>query len=184
MLDAKLGHWPSFLWYSLVVSIPLIKECLFWSIANGQHTKIWGDKWLPVPFSYCVESPIKTLHRDSRVSKLIDRVLGGWNLSLVNQMFNPEEVAIVSSIPLSKLGAIDKVTWRPFKDGKFSVKFAYHLEMQRVRSTLGESSACRTEDPNWKDLWKLEVLVLLSNLCGGPTITFFLPGLFLSKEHR
>lgn len=43
VFDAKVGTRPSFLWYSLVSFVTLVKECLFWSIGNDCHTKIWGD---------------------------------------------------------------------------------------------------------------------------------------------
>lgn len=72
-------------------------------------------------------------------------------------MFNLEEADIVVSLPLTRLGAPDKIIWRVTKDGNFSVKSTYHLEIEKSRSTVGESSISGKEKPFWQALWKLKV---------------------------
>lgn len=49
------------------------------------------------------------------------------------------------------------MVWRPSKDGIFKVKTAYHLEMDKIRKSQGETSAGSFEQPTWKSLWKSNV---------------------------
>jgi hypothetical protein len=47
ILEAKMGHNPSYAWRSILSSCDLLKEGLYWRIGNGEKAKIWGDKWVP-----------------------------------------------------------------------------------------------------------------------------------------
>lgn len=110
----------------------------------------------PNPSSYMVQSPVKILHRFATVHELTDENSGEWDRPLLNQIFIPEEAALISSMPLSRYEAADKIYWWPTKDEFFSVKSSYHLEMDRIRSA-GESSTRRYQNVGWRAIWKLNV---------------------------
>lgn len=66
ILEEKLGFKPSFIWRrSLLSSIEIVKEGMFWRIGNGQMVRIWGDKWLPSPASFRAQSYKMHLSRHS-----------------------------------------------------------------------------------------------------------------------
>jgi hypothetical protein len=55
-LEASLGKRPSYAWRSIFVARNLLKHGLVWRIGNGATVKIWGDRWIPTPISYSVQS--------------------------------------------------------------------------------------------------------------------------------
>ncbi|XP_042950241.1 uncharacterized protein LOC122282348 [Carya illinoinensis] len=63
----------------------------------------------------------------SKVSSLIFEDLHCWNESLVGDVFSREEAAMICSIPLSWQGGEDEMMLGFTKDGRFSVRSAYHL---------------------------------------------------------
>ena len=73
ILKAKLGNKPSIIWRSVYNSRASVQEGLIWRIGDGSMVHIWGDKWLPTPTTYCIQSPPpKGLALDALVSELID----------------------------------------------------------------------------------------------------------------
>jgi hypothetical protein len=98
ILEAKLGTKPSFIWRSSYKSRVLVREGLIWRIGDGSRVHIWGDKWLPTPTTYCIQSPPKNLAPDAMVSDLIDRRIGGWKQNLLLENFNKEEVEAIQSV--------------------------------------------------------------------------------------
>ncbi|XP_042964743.1 uncharacterized protein LOC122298967 [Carya illinoinensis] len=104
-----------------------------------------------------VRSPINTLPADSKVSSLIFEDLHCWNERLVGDMFSKEEAAQICSIPLSWHGEEDKILWGFTKDGRFSVRSAYHLGNDMGRSRLGECSSRQTQQQIWEGVWSLNV---------------------------
>jgi hypothetical protein len=52
-------------------------EGLIWRIGDGKRVKIWGDKWVPQPPTFKIQSPSNSLPIDAMASELIDPVGGG-----------------------------------------------------------------------------------------------------------
>lgn len=48
---------------------------------------MWGDKWIPMPSTFSVQSPINTLPADAKVKDLIDTDTKESNVSLVKEIF-------------------------------------------------------------------------------------------------
>jgi hypothetical protein len=71
---------------------------MLWRIGNGQKVKVWGDKWLPTPTTFTVQSSPKSIPAESMVSALIDPDTLWWNHNLVETIFSPEEAQIIKTI--------------------------------------------------------------------------------------
>jgi hypothetical protein len=65
----------------------LLKEGLIWRVGDGRSIKVWGDRWLPTPVTHAVQTPINNLVDTSMVEMLIDKEQGGWNSTLVRNIF-------------------------------------------------------------------------------------------------
>lgn len=83
LLEAKTGQKSSYLWRSLIAFVALIKEGMLWRLGNGVKTRRWGDKWLPSPSSFLVQSRLQVLDKDDHVNSLTDFTTGDWNRELV-----------------------------------------------------------------------------------------------------
>lgn len=141
----KLGYEASFLYKSIHAVVEMIEKGIIWWVGNGQSIKIWGDRWLPSPSTHTVHSPVNTLDKETVASALTDECSKEWNQFHINQNFTPAKAEKFYRIPLSRHGAVYNLIWRPTKDGKFSVRSAYMLEMDRNRSNRGESSNRNSE---------------------------------------
>jgi hypothetical protein len=60
--EASLGSWPSFAWRSIFNSRDLLQQGPMWRVGDGSFIKLWGDRWLPTPTMYTVQSPSRIFH--------------------------------------------------------------------------------------------------------------------------
>lgn len=75
-----------------------------------------------------IPSP-KDLDLDTRVETLIDSDSGWWNLDLLHSLFDSEDAACIGSVIISPLWQPDKLIWRGTPSRLFSIKSAYHMEI-------------------------------------------------------
>jgi hypothetical protein len=87
LLEAKLGSKSSFAWRSIHSAQSLFEKGLIWRIGNGQSVQIWGDRWIPIPSTYKIQSPPRGLNQMSKVCDLIDKENEGWNQQLLAKNF-------------------------------------------------------------------------------------------------
>jgi hypothetical protein len=130
-LEAQKGTQGSYAWNSIFSARELLIEGLFWRIGDGKHVKIWGDKWVPQPATFEIQSLCNSLPVEAMVAELIDPVGRGWNIPLVKSIFNHEEAALICNIPLSKYNQPDKLIWRATNSGLFYVRSAYFIAQDK-----------------------------------------------------
>lgn len=84
----------------------MLIEGLFWHIGDGKRVKIWGDKWIPQPTTFTIQSPCSVLRVDATIDEIIDPIVGGWNVPPIHYIFHEEEAKLICNLPLS-LGIIN-----------------------------------------------------------------------------
>jgi ribonuclease HI len=156
-LQAKTGSRPSFAWRSILGARELLKEGLQWRVGDGKSINIWGDKWIPRPTTYAIQSLSSLLQRDAKVAELIDPQTKSWNVALIKENFNEQETGLICNLPLSRYGGPDRITWRPSSTGVFTVRSAYYLEMEKQNRRWGEGSKSSGYDLIWRNLWSLGI---------------------------
>jgi ribonuclease HI len=157
IMETAIGNRPSQAWRSIFTARDLVNEGAIWRIGNGEDVRVWGDKWLPTPTSFSVQSPRLNREKDMRVSNLIDKDLKQWNSSLIASIFLPEEAEIITNIPLSQSLPRDRLIWRCTKIEDFTVRSAYHLGKEFQARQLPECSEDKKEEEVWKMCWKLKI---------------------------
>lgn len=80
-------------------------------------------------------SNVNVLDKTAKVACLVVSESKTWNRPLIAQIFSHEEAETICNIPLSLLGAIDKISWWPAYNGLFSIKSTYALETSRIQRT-------------------------------------------------
>jgi hypothetical protein len=134
-----------------------LKHGLFWRIGNGASVKVWGDRWIPTPISFSVQSiPVPQL-ASSKVEELIDKDSKWWNVSLIQDTFNPEEARVITSIPLSPNLPPDRLIWLGTNNEIFSVRSAYHLGLEIMERDKAQSSKAEKAPVVWNSLWNLPI---------------------------
>jgi hypothetical protein len=52
----------------------IVKNEVIWRIRNGDKVRIiWGEKWIPSPSTFMIQSPPHGLAADAMVSELVDK---------------------------------------------------------------------------------------------------------------
>ena len=138
----------------------VLRRGLRWTIGNGRKTKIWVDRWIPIPNSFMVASPRPQNFEGELVEYFIDHETGGWDISAVKNVFLPFEAKAILSIPLNPSLLEDALFWAWSKKGNFMVKSAYQealkwLAEDRGRGAGGEESNGRRKKEFWTVIWGL-----------------------------
>ncbi|XP_059445337.1 uncharacterized protein LOC132177129 [Corylus avellana] len=152
-LDTPLSKKPSYVWRSIWHAKTLLNEGLVWRVGNGKGIKIWGDKWLFSPTTYAIQSSVRILSENARVSALIDQELQWWNIPLIKEIFLDEEVHQICSIAICPQTQQDRLVWSGTKNGLFSVKSVYHLAIDLYNRGAGGCSSGDKLAPFWKQIW-------------------------------
>ncbi|KAK6159098.1 hypothetical protein DH2020_006412 [Rehmannia glutinosa] len=127
--NAQLGNRPFWSWRSLIESRSLISMGARRLICLGSTTRIWLDPWLPRSKYFFVHSMPGTQDILATVNSLFNASNSGWNEALVRSTFSLEEASIILSIPIGDTGG-DLWCWHHTRNGKFTVKSAYHILVQ------------------------------------------------------
>jgi hypothetical protein len=82
-----------------------------------------------------------------------------WNLDLLHELFNEHDIQAITTIPIPVSGTEDCVAWHPKKNGTFSVKSAYQLDLawKQQATACSSSSAPNGKQSIWNLIWKVEV---------------------------
>jgi hypothetical protein len=157
ILEAGVGHVPSFAWRSIYSSRDIVKEGLVWHVGNGSSVQIWKDRWFPKQPMFQILSPSRVLNPDAKVCELIGENTKWWNTQLLELLFTGEEIKMIQSIPISSTNRSDAIIWRGTVNGIFSVRSAYYIQQDlEVQTTAGTSNlGCKREV--WRKLWALLV---------------------------
>ncbi|XP_035547338.1 uncharacterized protein LOC118348889 [Juglans regia] len=78
-------------------------------------------------------------------------------VELIDRIFVKPEAEMICAIPISCLGANDKMFWGFSKKGKFTVRSTYHAEVQWQYERRGSTSEVRKDAEQWKNLWSMDV---------------------------
>ena len=72
--------------------------------------------------------------------------------------FCREEAAAICKIPLSRRNIVDSVVWLHTENGKYSVKFGYHVARKVMRKDDGFGSSNGVGGQQvWKKIWQLHM---------------------------
>ncbi|KAK6127442.1 hypothetical protein DH2020_038831 [Rehmannia glutinosa] len=159
-MHATLGSRPSWSWRSILGDRSLIPARCRRLIRSGNSTKLWSDPWIPRSSGFLPRSSPNTLTHSARVSALINQSTCQWDENLVCDIFSPAEAADILAISLPPSPAPDLWCWHHTKNGKHSVRSAYHVMLGSTLSPLQEIANANSSsgiDPVWKTLWKINV---------------------------
>ncbi|VVA37427.1 PREDICTED: reverse mRNAase, partial [Prunus dulcis] len=154
-LETVVSPHASVVWKSLCEARTVIIQGSRWQVGSGDTIGIWEDRWLPQPNSFRIFSPKPEHSAITKVSDLIHGDSREWNAPLLQNVFFPEEVMLIRSIPLSLRLTPDMLVWHYDKKGMFTVKSAYHVA-RSLHSSTGRASSSNSDAVarNWSLLWK------------------------------
>jgi hypothetical protein len=100
ILKAGPKSGSSFTWQSILAGIPILKRGLIWRVGNGESINIWLDPCIPSSANGLILSQRgNTVY--TKVFELIDPYNGGWDLALLQNIFEPVDVQQILQIPIN-----------------------------------------------------------------------------------
>jgi ribonuclease HI len=158
VLTANCPNGASYTWRSIVHGRDLLKEGLVWRVGSGKGIKVMEDNWIP---RSGLQHPW-SLKPNVVINNVCDLLLEGgqgWCEEKLNASFYEEDVTDILQIPVGCAGTEDYAAWNYTKNGIFSIRSAYHLNMHLKRCRMGGalSSFSMDEHRGWLALWAAEV---------------------------
>ncbi|XP_030478649.2 uncharacterized protein LOC115695716 [Cannabis sativa] len=113
--------------------------------------QITSDPWLPV-LDRPTPNPVVQGLENFTVSSLFQANNRSWDVDVVQDLFSPEDAALILGIPLIASAIDDSWYWVAEKNGFYSVRSAYNmLHSMKFTPDFSPSNGL------WKILWSLKV---------------------------
>ncbi|XP_031116020.1 uncharacterized protein LOC116019789 [Ipomoea triloba] len=146
-IDATLGNCPSFCWRSIMAAHELICSGVR-RIGDGKSTLIWGHPWLPDDPNPMIQTTMPIELNGATVSGLIDPNSFTWNLSILQDIFDPADIDSILKVPVTPHYE-DTWFWYGDPGGSYTVKEGY-------RRIIGEFVPQSGSFDKWLQLWKIK----------------------------
>lgn len=158
VLQATIGHAPSYAWRSLHQALWVLKKGCCWKVGNGASIDIWEDNWLHQQNGYKV---LTKNPGNPNIKKVQDLMLDNpprWNIDLIDNTFISFEGALIKQIPLTHTRSQDSIMWMLNDTGEYSVKTGYYA--QQIWKTQQAQGASNSDvmDTVWKKVWDLDTI--------------------------
>lgn len=151
-LEASIheGSRPSYTWRSIMEAQYLLRVGCRRRVGEGRSISIWEDKWLP-SFPFHVSTTAREDEEVLMVSDLIDENTRRWNLGVLEQTFDVEDVNNILSIPLAPTSSKDGWVWIYETKGHYTVRSGTHraVDLRRMEAGLSIFS----NDTPWRYIW-------------------------------
>ena len=138
-MEVKISPLVSYTWRSILSAQELVSHGMCKVVGSGRTMAIWTDPWVPKLPHFRVFSR-RNINDDGpkMVSDLIED--GAWKDEVLQQSFSPWEASAIKSIALPRTDCCDQWVWHYNKQGVFTVRSAYYLELERKKQKLASTS--------------------------------------------
>lgn len=126
MLQAGLGHSPSYLWRSILAAKGVVEEGIRWRVGNDKLVNILTDRWVGIE-----DVQIPNMIVIEKVEILIDEDNKSWKCDLIQMNFTRETTNNIHDMPLSFCRSTDQMIWRYTPHIFFTVKSIYQVTISK-----------------------------------------------------
>ncbi|CAA7018881.1 unnamed protein product [Microthlaspi erraticum] len=116
----------------MVSARPLVNKGLIKRVGSGNSISVWEDPWIPASRPRPATGHGANFYPHLWVSELMTPGTSTWNLPLLHQLFDSEDVPIILGIPTSSTTRPDSMGWFFTKSGTYTVKSGYILAQQSL----------------------------------------------------
>ncbi|KAL9816712.1 putative reverse transcriptase zinc-binding domain-containing protein [Arabidopsis thaliana] len=101
-------------------------------LENRASISVWEDPWIPAQFPRPAKSNGSIIDPSLKVQNLIDSRSNFWNIDLLQELFDPEDVQLISALHLGASTRADSPGWHFTKTGIYTVKSGYHTARMEI----------------------------------------------------
>ncbi|XP_010468606.1 PREDICTED: uncharacterized protein LOC104748702 [Camelina sativa] len=149
-LMAKKPNNPSFAWRSIFSTKGLVEQGAQWTVGSGCSISVWRDPWLPDIHPRSANGRGRFLLPSLMVNHLINPVTKDWHLPILEEFFDPVDIPLIRSLPVSKTFQPDRLLWHYTKSGRYSVKSGYRLARELIAEVEYGPSCSSLRAQSWK----------------------------------
>ncbi|KAG7567099.1 Ribonuclease H-like superfamily [Arabidopsis thaliana x Arabidopsis arenosa] len=102
-LENIKSYSPSYGWRSICSARSLVNKGLIKRVGSGKSISVWEDPWIPAQFPRPAKSNGSLVDPLLKVNNLIDSRSIFWNVAFLEEIFDPEDIAIISALPVDPL---------------------------------------------------------------------------------
>ncbi|KAG2690440.1 hypothetical protein I3760_09G187100 [Carya illinoinensis] len=128
----------SYFWKGILQTRATLRKGICIQINNGTNTNIWDSPWVPT-LSNFIPHPLHGMdqaHPELKVSDIITGNPKQWDLGKMQILFDRESNNEIQKIHIPTFSQLqDKMIWTQSKTGKFIVKSAYQVIINRQSET-------------------------------------------------
>lgn len=156
--DAKIGKMPSFGWRSILYGKELLDKGLKKMIGDGRKTLVWASTWIDDGNRFrALLMKNQVIDIDLRVSSLLNQQTGEWDKMILDDMFYPDDVALILKMKIAQKSEDFKV-WKFNKSGAYSTKSGYWLGSSTLKSKIRiEAETLPSLNPLKEKCWFLKI---------------------------
>lgn len=143
---------PYYGWTNITAAKPLITLGIRENVHSRHEIRIWEDLWIPIQ-----QDRLDPLHRVVHSMMPISQLMTGnpkrWNLEILENYVNQEDIPLNQSLAISHDYHRDKYCWNYTKNGMFTVKLGYWVAMNFLRveaQEVQETSITKLQTFAWK----------------------------------
>lgn len=122
---------------SILKDRDLLKKGIRSNFEEGNNTLDWDEAWIPILPNFKTNSAKPENFEVFKVVDLISVDDRSWNIHLLHQLFNDEEIDVILKIPIAPQGCLDRLVWHHDRKGVYSVTSEYKVQ-KSIESSLSE----------------------------------------------
>jgi len=120
------SYSPSYGWKSICSARSLVKKGLIKRVGSGASISVWEDPWISAQFPRPAKSNGSVIDPSLKVSNLIDRRSNFWKMDILHEIFDPNDIPLISALHVGAPNKEDTLGWHFTKSGKYTFKSGYH----------------------------------------------------------
>ncbi|XP_022549590.1 uncharacterized protein LOC111201644 [Brassica napus] len=153
-LRVNSASCPSYVWTSISAARKLLLLGIRQKIHSGYEVKVWEDPWIPTIPARPAVPVAPVMHPNMRVSDLIDQIGKDWDVGLLENYVNPEDIPLIRSLAISSSHRRDTFCWSYTRNGQYSVKSGYWVAQNLLKTAeaqeILEPSITKPQAFAWK----------------------------------
>ncbi|XP_048605537.1 uncharacterized protein LOC125583041 [Brassica napus] len=143
-------HWAK--WEKVCLPREVHQKCIL--TIRVEMVKVWEDPWIPTIPARPAVPVAPVMHPNMRVSDLIDQIGKDWDVGLLENYVNPEDIPLIRSLAISSSHRRDTFCWSYTRNGQYSVKSGYWVAQNLLKTAeaheILEPSITKLQAFAWK----------------------------------
>ncbi|KAL0689366.1 hypothetical protein Bca4012_089044 [Brassica carinata] len=102
-------------------------------IHSGYDVKVWEDPCIPMTHARPANPVAPVMHPNMRVSDLINQESKDWDVGLLENYVNPDDIPLIRSLAICSTHRRDTFCWIYTRNGQYTIKSGYWVAQNLLK---------------------------------------------------